>query len=138
MRPTDGKAVIQQLFDAFNADRFEDWRDLLAPTFTLNDRQTTAEAYMEFGRSLKLADSENEITVEELIEEGERVVARLRSSGRHQSRFLGYEPTNRTYTNRGVYIFTVHEGRIREAWDVWDFLGQLVQLGLWPPPGHTL
>lgn len=77
MRARDGKAVVQQLFDAFNADRFDDWRDLLAPTFTLNDRETTAEDYMEFGRSLKLADSENEIAVDELIEEGERVVARL-------------------------------------------------------------
>ena len=38
---------------------------------------------------------------------------------------------------KGVYIFTVRDGRIVEAWDVWDFLGRLVQIGAWPPPGHS-
>ena len=68
----------------------------------------------------------------------DRVVARLRSAGRETSSFLGYEPSGKIVETKGVYIFTVRDGRIVEAWDVWDFLGRLVQIGAWPPPGHTI
>jgi ketosteroid isomerase-like protein len=132
------KRVVGELFDAISEGHPERWLDLVAPTFVLNGNETSAEQWVEFGRALKRDDPARVIHVEEMIQEGDRVVARLRSTGRQTSRWLGYEPTDRSYTTKGVYVFTVTGDRITEAWDVWDSLGQLVQLGHWPPAGHKI
>ena len=135
---TAEKQIVQALFDAVNEGHAERWLDLVAPTFVLNGQELTAAAWVAFGHALKRDDPEMVIHVDELLQEGDRVVARLHSTGRSTAPFLGYEPTGRRHVTKGVYIFTIADGRIVEAWDVWDFLGQLVQLGMWPPPGHTI
>ena len=132
------KRVVRELFEAVSEGHPERWLDLVAPTFVLNGNEITAELWVEFGRALKRDDPERVIEVVEMIQEGDRVVARLRSTGRQTSRWLGYDATDRTYETRGVYVFTVTDDRITEAWDVWDSLGQLVQLGHWPPAGHVI
>ena len=132
------KGVVQQLFDSLNCGELERWLDIVAPNFVLNGNEMTATTWVEFGRGLHEREPEITIHVEELIQEGDRVVARLRSAGRETSSFLGYEPTGRMVETKGVYFFTVRDGRIVDAWDVWDFLGRLVQIGAWPPPGHKI
>ena len=126
--------VARKVFEAVSNDRFDDFAALLAPTLTLNDRPLTAEQWVEGVKMLKANDPESNIQVVETITEGTRVVARLRSTGRHTSKLFGvYEPTGRTYQSKGVYVFTVVDGLITEAWDVWDFLGQMIELEVWPP-----
>jgi ketosteroid isomerase-like protein len=39
------------------------------------------------------------------------------------------EPTGKPTTTRGIYIFRVADGKLAEAWDAWDELGLLEQIG---------
>ena len=132
------KAIVKELFDALNEGEPERWLDIVQPEFVLNGRDMTAARWVELGHRLHRDEPEITIHVEELLQEGDRVVARLRSAGRETSPFLGYAPSGKMVETKGVYIFTVRAGRIVDAWDVWDMLGRLVQTGAWPPPGHKV
>lgn len=74
-------------------------------------------------------------TVEDLVAEGDRVVARWKNSGTHVAAFMGIPPTNREYTIEGIDIYRFEHGLMAEHWDVVDVFGQLVQLGVITPPG---
>jgi steroid delta-isomerase-like uncharacterized protein len=71
-------------------------------------------------------------TIEDIVAEADRVVARWSSSGRHSGEFLGIPPTGRDYTISGIDIHRLENGRIVEHWHVVDQLSQLQQLGLFP------
>jgi steroid delta-isomerase-like uncharacterized protein len=76
-------------------------------------------------------------TVEDVIAEGDRVVVRWSSTGRHTGEFLGIPPTDREYTISGIDIHRLDDGRMAEHWHVVDQLSQLQQLGLFPVASGT-
>jgi steroid delta-isomerase-like uncharacterized protein len=69
------------------------------------------------------------IIVDDLIAEGDKVVARLTARGTHQGAFRGIPPTGRVVTWTGIRIFRIAEGKIVEHWANWDDLSLLQQLG---------
>ncbi len=77
---------------------------------------------------------EPRFTIEDVIAEGDRVVLRWTSSGKHVGEFMGMPPTDKTYTNSGIEIWRVENGKLAEHWDVVDVFGQLQQLGVIPQP----
>jgi steroid delta-isomerase-like uncharacterized protein len=74
--------------------------------------------------------------IEDLISEGDRVVARLTFTGTHTgalgvaSRTL--PATERPFSVGEIIIFRLVEGKIREVWTAWDRLSLLEQLGAIP------
>jgi predicted ester cyclase len=72
--------------------------------------------------------SEPRFEIEDLIAEGDRVVARLRTSARHTGPFMGVEPTGNRYTNEEIHIFRIRDGRLAEHWHAFDTLGLMRQL----------
>ena len=68
-------------------------------------------------------------TVEDLIAEGERVVARLTYRGTHMGELFGIGPTNKRVTYAGIAIFTIADGQIVRGWVLGDTLGLMQQLG---------
>jgi predicted ester cyclase len=73
-------------------------------------------------------------TIEDMIAEGDRVVVRWTNAGTHVGPFLGSPPTNRSFRIPGIDIYRVDGGKLAEHWHVVDVYGQLVQIGLIPPP----
>ena len=72
------------------------------------------------------------ITVEDLIAEGDRVVARWTLCGTHQGASLGMPPTGKQFTMPGISVVRLAGGKSVEQWVVHDQLGMLQQLGLVP------
>jgi steroid delta-isomerase-like uncharacterized protein len=72
------------------------------------------------------------VTIEEMIAEGDRVVVRWTSHGVHKGETHGLPPTGRRVTNSGVNIFRIADGKIAEVWDIWDRLWLWQQLGVLP------
>jgi predicted ester cyclase len=50
----------------------------------------------------------------------------------HKGAFMGIAATSRKATITGISIQRIVEGKIVEAWDNWDQLGLLVQIGAVP------
>jgi len=68
-----------------------------------------------------------------LIAEGDMVVAHMPYSGTHRQPILGVAPTNRSCSVDEIVIFRVNEGKITQAWEVYDEAGMWRQLGVTPP-----
>lgn len=67
-------------------------------------------------------------SIEELVAEDDRVVARLIYTGTHQGEIFGIAPTGRRIRYAGVGIFQISGGRIVEGWVLGDLAGLLLQL----------
>ncbi len=79
-----------------------------------------------------LAFSEIRVTAEQIVAEGDFVVARWTAHGRHTGHLLGLPPTGRETITTGIDMLRVVDGRIAEGWVSWDTLGlfeQLMDLG---------
>ena len=75
-------------------------------------------------------------TVEDLIAEGDKVVARLTVRGTHQGIFMGIPPTGKKATSTAIDINRIVGGKSVEHWLKMDSLGLLQQLGVIPAPGQ--
>ena len=90
---------------------------------------TGAELLKEVIRRLHRAFPDLRITVENLIAEGDTVVARNTVTGTHQGEYMGLSPTGRSITYNEIFIVRFAGRRIAETWGVVDVLSQMQQLG---------
>lgn len=75
------------------------------------------------------------ITLEDLIAEEDKVVARFTAHGTHQGDFQGIPPTGKSFTAPGMTYYRIVNGKIAEDHPIFDQLGMLQQLGVVPPLG---
>jgi steroid delta-isomerase-like uncharacterized protein len=73
------------------------------------------------------------VTVEDLIAQGDKVVARYHWTGTHRGDFQGIPATGTAVTVTGSGIYRLAGGRIAEEWWMEDLLGLMRQLGAIPP-----
>jgi steroid delta-isomerase-like uncharacterized protein len=71
-------------------------------------------------------------TIEDLIAEDDRVVARLTASATQTGEFMGVPASGTRYTISEIHIFRVCDGLIVEHWHQFDQLGMMRQLGAMP------
>jgi steroid delta-isomerase-like uncharacterized protein len=93
---------------------------------------TGAQALKQVMAVLHRAFPDLHVAVEDLIEEGDKVVGRNSVTGTHQGEYLGLPPTGRSVAYSEIFIFRFVHGRIAEIWGVVDVLSQLKQLGAIP------
>jgi steroid delta-isomerase-like uncharacterized protein len=72
------------------------------------------------------------VAIEDLIEEGDKVVSRNTVTGTHQGEYMGIPPTGKPVTYNEIFIFRFARGRIAETWGVVDVYSQMKQLGVVP------
>lgn len=76
-------------------------------------------------------------TVEDIIAEGDKVVARLSMHGTQQGAFMGFPPTGKQATITAIDINRIVGGKSAEHWVEMNTLGLLQQLGAVPMPGQA-
>ncbi len=77
-----------------------------------------------------------QITVEDQIAEGDRVVTRWTGRGTHQGELLGVPPSGNRVEISGMTINRFSGGKIAETWTNYDALGMMQQIGAIPSPGE--
>jgi steroid delta-isomerase-like uncharacterized protein len=70
--------------------------------------------------------------IDDLIAEGDKVVARTTMRGTQQGAFFGIPPTGKAVEMTGVHIMRIADGKIIEHWGSNDDLGLMRQLGALP------
>ena len=73
-----------------------------------------------------------QITLEDVVAEGDKVVARWSAQGTHQGDLMGIPPTGKEVTITGIVIDRFENGRSVERWENIDQLGMMQQLGIVP------
>ena len=68
-------------------------------------------------------------TIEDLIAEGDKVVARWRARATHRGEYMGIPPTGKEVEFTGISVYRIEAGKIAESWTVEDELGLMRQIG---------
>ena len=82
--------------------------------------------------ALRAAFPDQQVTIEDLIAEGDKVVNRATDTGTHRGEFQGIAPTGKRFTISGMNISRIADGKVVEDWTVLDMLGMLQQIDAIP------
>ncbi|HEY7346863.1 MAG TPA: ester cyclase [Ktedonobacterales bacterium] len=136
------KAIVRRLFEeVFNKGNLTVADELVAqdginyeapPGITPDGPDGLKQAV----QMLTLAFPDLHMTIEEMIAEGDKVVAHTTFSGTHQGAFMGMPPTGRRFTQQQIHIVRLADGKAVEHREVRDDVGMMQQLGVIPAPGH--
>jgi len=85
-----------------------------------------------FWRNMRSALPDVEIRIEDTLVDGNKAVVRVVLEGTHLGEGLGLLPTGRRVSITGIVIISVAGGQVSEAWNSWDQLGLLQQIGAIP------
>jgi len=135
---TTNKAMFSRFHDAMNTGDAELISKTIDEVFEpdvlirtpLPVQATGAQALKQVWAILLRAFPDVHITVEDVIAEGDKVVARDTVTGTHQGEYMGVPPTGRSVTYNEIFILRFVKGRIAETWGVVDVLSQMKQLGV--------
>lgn len=138
----DNKTAFRRLFDGLNQNDLAIVGELCTPGFVLHDPGSplpaggihSSEDYKQYLFSF-LTSLPGQFTIDDLIAEGDQVVARWTYRSTHQGQWRGVSPTGKgvTFTATSTYRFV--DGNIAECWQNVDNLGVMRQLGLIPAQG---
>ena len=81
--------------------------------------------------------SDARMTVDDVIAEGDKVVVRLTSHGRHVGEFMGMPASGREYAISETHILRITDGKVVEHWRDADMLGLMHQIGALPAPATS-
>lgn len=137
-RATSNKRAVARFCDAMNTGSAEliaaTIDDLVAPDAVIRTPlpidATGAAALKEVFARLHQVYSDLRVIVEDVIEEGDKVVVRNTVTGTHQGEYMGLPATGNLVSYDEIFIFRFAGGRIVETWGVVDVFAQMKQLGL--------
>ncbi len=120
-----GEVLNEGNLDVLNEIMAEDFIDHLASPEPLRSRAQ----FVEFLGMVTTAYPDIQLSVEEVIASGDKVVVRLSFTGTHSGPIGNVEATGRKVRWTGIDIVEVREGLIRGRWSERNLLGMMIQLG---------
>ena len=136
MSPQENKRIVRRIYDeVWNERRLEVADELISEGGVNYD---TGLAAGPFGpeemkgtvRMVTAAFPDNRHEVEEVIAEGDTVVARCTLTGTHKGPFMGIPPTSRRIEVNEIHIYRLEGGKVVEHRVSRDDLGAMRQLGV--------
>jgi len=94
------------------------------------------EGFKQFVVMYRDAFPDMEISVDDVIAEGDKVVIRWTARGTNTGPLFGMPTTGKAATITGITIERKVDGKTVEGWNNFDQLGMLQQLGVIPVPGQ--
>lgn len=131
------KALVRSFVETWNTREFDRFEDLMAETATLTVGGATVPCSPSATRAIAqewtTAFPDWRFELRSLIAEGNLVAAHMPYMGTHIGSILGVAPTGRTATVDEMVFFRIADGKIVQAWEVYDELGMWRQLDARPP-----
>jgi steroid delta-isomerase-like uncharacterized protein len=93
------------------------------------------EGLKQFVTAFRTACPDLHWTLDDMVGEGEKVIARITGAGTHRGEFMGIPATGRSFSVAGFLQARFEDGKWAEDWVGLDQLGMLQQLGVVPTPG---
>jgi steroid delta-isomerase-like uncharacterized protein len=139
MSTEENKALVCRVFDAYNAGwSTGNWaavEALIAPDYVNHDPGTPIHGRDGLLAMLNLyrsAYSDASQTIEDLVAEGDKVVALVRATGTHTGELMGIPPTGKVTSVSILTLMRIQDGQLVEEWERFDLLNLLQQLGVAP------
>ena len=128
-------SVVRRFFaEAWNSTDLTLVDELIAPGYVGHDVNIThaergPERIKRIMTTFRAAFPDLQVTVEDVVIQGEKEVVRWTSRGTHKGPFMNIAPTGKQVSVSGTDIGRVVNGQIQEMWSNWDGLGLMRQLG---------
>lgn len=130
------KAFTQRRYAALDRNDQAALDELIAPASVDHalppGMPPTRDSFKQVVAMFRAASSGLHHTVEDVIVEGDRVVARSTIRGVHTGGFFGVAATGKQATLRQIHIGRIANGKLVEHWGQEDDLGRMQQLGAIP------
>ncbi len=132
------KTVVRRLFDElWNKGNLLVADELIAPIYVHHDDSTPdlgkgPESEKKRVNLYRTAFHDFRLSIEDLLADGETVVARWSCRGVHKGELNGIAPTGKQFAITGITICRFDHGKIVEGFVNWDALGLMRQLGAVP------
>lgn len=127
----ENSAVIRRwIKEVWSEGNLTTLAELVGPGYANYGRVLTPE---EAGRgvlALRTAFPDLQRTVDDLIVQDDKVVARTTFRGTHCGEYLGVAATGKQMTWNGITIYRLADGKLAEEWPVSDRISLGQQLGL--------
>jgi steroid delta-isomerase-like uncharacterized protein len=94
------------------------------------------EGLKQFVTAFRTAFPDLHFTLDDVVGEGEKVIARFTGTGTHREAFMGIAATGKPIRVGGFLQARFEGGKWAEDWVSWDQLGMLQQLGVVPAAGQ--
>ena len=138
----DLKARMRRFYqEVVNEGRIEVIDELASPEFVDHEAAPGLEPGREGVKQLftmfRAAVPDLTVTVEDLISEGDRVVARVSFSGTQAGELFGIPATGKQFRIEAIDILRFENGLVAEHWGVTDMAGLMEQLGALEPAAGT-
>ncbi len=121
--------IIDQGWNKGNMDALDDLISSNSVNHTASNANETRDGFKQRVQTIRSAFPDWELTAEEMLGEGDKVVTRWRGRGTHRGPFRGIPATGKKIEVTGIAIDRVVDGKRVEGWVEWDMLGLLQQLG---------
>lgn len=138
----DNVATMRRTYDLINAGDIDGFVELLADDFVEHEEmppgisQDTAGT-KEFFRMTLAGMPDLRMDVQDVVADGNKVVARVKCTGTHAGEFMGIPATGNRVDVALIDIMAFgDDGLVHEHWGVMDNLSMMQQLGVLPagPP----
>jgi predicted ester cyclase len=105
----------------------------VSPAYTLRTAEDGAPSGREAVRTYIAAYLNGfpdlHISIDQLLEVGDKVVGVFTFTGTHQGDLFGVAPTGRSVSVRQIAIYRVEDGQVVDEWEISDQLGLMQQIG---------
>lgn len=133
----DHTATVRRLYELVSAGDIDGFGDLLADDFVEHEElpggAPTKRGVIDFFRMQFAAFPDLTMTPLDVIDGGDKVVARVRFTGTHRGEYMGMSPTGKTVDVELIDIIRCgDDGLAHEHWGVFDALTMMRQLGAVP------
>jgi predicted ester cyclase len=128
------REVIRQLADTFNnpQKRESSYFDFYDNSLSIHgfppNLPTNKEGFKRFIHLLWKAFPDIRITFDDIIIEGNKAAGRYNLTGTHKGEFVDLRPTDRQFRVNGMTVFSFHNKKIIERWNLVDMMSLMEQL----------
>ena len=138
MSVEENKADTRRAVEEFwNKGNMELLNEFWATNYIHHDPSSTKisdlEGFKQWVNTTRTGFPDLNVTIEDIIAEGDKVVTRWTFRGTHKGELGGILPTGKQVTVTGITIDRIADGKTLESWWSSDNLGFWQQLGVIPP-----
>jgi steroid delta-isomerase-like uncharacterized protein len=141
----DNSTTMRRAYELINHGDIDGFGELMADGFVEHEElpglAPTKQGVLDLFRGYRAAFPDLHMKAVEVLESGDRTIARVSASGTQRGEFMGLPASGRHAETQLIDIMRFDaDGKISEHWGVMDMLTMLQQLGAVPdgppaPPG---
>ena len=137
MAQNENVAAIESAVAQMNAGNVDGYLELYADNVTVHGYPPGVEGkagITEFYRSFRNGFSDFELSVEDVMTDGDKVAGRYRIRGTHSDELMGVPGSGNKVDIEGQSFFRFENGRVAERWQSLDGANLMTQIGALPAP----